>query len=77
MIIIKIVLKSAQFNKLKLTENYYIQKADTLRHISADMLAQTAILNLLLHADHILQCADHNITVCYVRAVCFDFRAVS
>ena len=25
-ITIKIILKSAQFNKLKLTENYYIQK---------------------------------------------------
>ena len=34
-ITIKIILKSAQFNKLKLTENYYIQKADTL-NISAD-----------------------------------------
>ena len=36
-----------------------------------------AILNLLLHADHILQCADHNIMMCHVRAVCLSFRAVS
>jgi len=33
-------LKSAQLNKSELTENYYIQKADILKHTSADMLTE-------------------------------------
>ena len=73
MITIKIILKSAQLNKLELAENYYIQKADTLKHMSAGVLAEltwVTILNPLLHADHISQCADHNITVCRMRAAC-------
>ena len=40
-------------------------------------LAWAAILNSLLHADHISQCADHNITVCHVKTTCLSFRAVS
>ena len=80
MITIKIVLKSAQPNKPGLAEDYYIQEAGTLKHMSAGVLAELAwiaILNLLLRADHISQCADHNITVCCIGAVCFDFRTVS
>ena len=72
-ITIKIILKSAQFNKLKLTENYYIQKADTLKCMSAGTLTEftwAAILNSLLHADHISQCVNHNIMMCCVRVIC-------
>ena len=35
---IKIVLKSAQFNKLRLMKNYYIQKADFSKHTHWQML---------------------------------------
>ena len=73
MVTIKIVLKSAQPNKLGLAEDYYIQEAGTLRSTPAGALAElarAAILNPLLRAGHISQCADHNITVCRVRAAC-------
>ena len=63
---IEIVLKSAQPNKPGLAEDYYIQEAGTLGHTPAGALAElarAAILNPLLRAGHISQCADHNITV--------------
>ena len=76
MITIKILLKSAQLNKSELAKNYYIQKADILKHMLTDMLvelAQVTILNLLLHAGHISQCVDHNInrisTCTFVRLI--------
>ena len=46
------------------------------RSLSSE-LARAAILNPLLRAGHISQCADHNITVCHVGAACFGFRAAS
>ena len=51
-----------------------------LKHVLTDMLTELAwvtILNLLLCTDHISQCADHNIMMCHMKAVCFDFKAVS
>ena len=80
MVTIKIVLKSAQPNKPGLAEDYYIQEAGTLGRTPAGALAElarAAILNPLLRAGHISQCADHNITVCHVGAACFGFRAAS
>ena len=41
-ITIKIVLKSAQFNKSELTENYYISEAGTLKCMLAGTLAELA-----------------------------------
>ena len=44
-----------------------------LRCMSAGMLAElawAAILNLLLHAGHISQCADHTIMMCHMKTVC-------
>ena len=73
MITIKIVLKSAQLNKPGLVKDYYIQKAGTLKHMPAGVLAElawAAILNPLLCAGHISQCVDHNITVCRMGAAC-------
>ena len=63
MIIIKIILKSAQLNKLKLTENYYIQKAGTLRHTSAGMLAELWA-HISCYTKFITLCWSH-ITMCW------------
>ena len=37
---IKMILKSAQLNKSELMKNYYIQKADTLKHMLTGTLAE-------------------------------------
>ena len=71
---IKIVLKSAQPNKPGWRRTTIYRK---LALSLSSEPARAAILKPLLRAGHISQCADHNITVCHVGAVCFGFRAAS